>query len=171
MAIDFDIQPRQHGKGGFFWNMRKFMLNNLGIEDESPATLNSQPAQILFATNSSTREPRASFPLDKLMSNLQSTFDTTLVNMTSIIFHQYPIEEQVKVISRSKAVFMAVGGSTFPCIFLPRDSHLVLFYDTELLDWDYWNNISHLRVHWIPYQHMDDPNFLSLFEALMQEML
>jgi hypothetical protein len=166
-----DIVPYHHGDGGFFWRMRQFMMKNVGIADEDPAILASQPAQIIFAIKSSTREPRASMPLDQLMAQLQPKYDSTQVNMTTQVMHSYTIEEQVQMISTAKAIFMPVGGATFPSIFLPRGSHLVLFYVESLLDWDYWTNIPQIHVHWIPYQHLNDTSYLPSFEMLMSEIL
>ncbi|KAL3906099.1 MAG: hypothetical protein SGILL_009411 [Bacillariaceae sp.] len=125
---DEDIVPYHHGDGGLFRRMRDFMLNNLGVEDEDPAVLESGPAQVLFATNSSTREPRASLRLDLLMNELETKFDKSEVQMVSTIMHKMPIEEQARMLSRTKVLFTAVGGGTFPAMFLPPGSHLVLFY-------------------------------------------
>ena len=68
---------------------------------------------------------------------------------------KYSIEDQVRMLTTTKVVMSPVGGGTFPCIFLPPGSHLILFYDARrvkggLFDWDYWNNMPHVKTHWIP---------------------
>jgi hypothetical protein len=173
MYLEFDIVPYHHGNAGFFRRMRDWMLRNLGVEDQSPQQTKARPSRLLFAMNSSTKEPRASLRLDRLMAEMQPRFNDTgnVVVMDSHVLHDYSIEEQARMISRSKILFIAVGGATFPAIFLPPGSHLVLFYDHELLDWDYWNNIAHIRVHWIPYQHVSDPRYLRLFENFIREIV
>jgi hypothetical protein len=171
VELDDEIEPLKHGYSAFFRRFREFMMKQLGVLDVARDVLDSQPAKLLFAMNVSTREPRASFPLDQLMHGMESRLDANRVRMEALVMHQYSIEQQVEMISQTKIFFTAVGGGTFPCIFLPEGAHLVLFYVDGYLDWDYWNNMAHLNVHWVPFDHATDPQYYPLFQDFIEEIL
>jgi hypothetical protein len=171
MGDDQDIVPHHHGGGGFFRRFRRFMLDNLGINDEDPEILASEPAQVLFAMNSSTGIPRGGIPLDILMEHLRPSFNESEVHMKATIMHKHSIEEQARILTRTKVLFMAAGGGTFPSIFLPEGAHLVIFYFKGFLDWDYWQNMGHISVHWIPCKDVFNPQYYPAFQHLLEGML
>ena len=56
-----------------------------------------------------------------------------------------------------------VGGATVTAMFLPRGAAALLFYPrAQYLDYDFWNNVSHLRVMWVPLETMDRGSNVSI---------
>lgn len=71
--------------------------------------------------------------------------------------------------------------------FLPKGATLILYYDEKggydfankfnmtgdpaFLDWDLMNNLSYLRVHWLPIGTMNTPASLETLARLIQHDL
>jgi len=78
-------------------------------------------------------------------------------------FSDYTLEEQVTMAANAAVYVTSAGGGAITASFLPRGASLHILYNerggvennrnTRLparLDWDFFNNQSYLRVHWIP---------------------
>jgi hypothetical protein len=154
---DENILPVHHGAGGKFKRWRSWMMKNIGVEDVDPEVLESKPSEILLFFNTSKHKGRNNVrkALRSLSNSIEQSFSANDVRVEKHDMADYTIEEQVRMLSRTKVVMSVVGGGTFPCIFLPPGSHLILFFDNRfhkggLYDWDYWNNMPHIKTHWIP---------------------
>lgn len=164
-----ELVPANNGRGGFFRRMRQFMMRKVGIEG---GKLNSKPRlTMLFSQHSSTRGNRANNTFQTQIDYLQSVFAQAQVQIEGVTLSKMTIEEQIQKLSSTDVFVSAVGGGTASAFFLPRGSHLILFYESGLLDWDYWNNIPDIHVHWIPIQHLDDPAHLPNLKLLVEECL
>ena len=92
--------------------------------------------------------------------------------------------EQISIV-RESAVFISVmGGSASTAMFLERDTSLILYYNDiddfaqgaskdggkipNRMDWDFWNNASFLRVHWLPISTMDEEKDLNTLTRLVK---
>jgi hypothetical protein len=107
------------------------------------------------------------------MEYLKQAFSspTKVAKIKNATFSKLSIEDQIRLVSRSKVLLSATGGGTATAIFLPPGGHLVLFYSHTFLDWDYWNNIPDIHVHWIPIEHLQDPSYLPNLRFLIEECL
>ena len=185
------IVPQNHGSrgGGFFRRFRSFMMKNVGVQDTGVQS----HKRILFSLNSSTKSVRGSLTFISQIRYIQSklnvrnyvspqnhssTSSTAIlwepasndqVQIKGVTLHELSIEKQVQLISTTKILLTAVGGGSATSIFLPQGAHLILFYQNNFLDWDYWNNMSHIHVHWIPIDHAHNPKYLEpLFQLILE---
>ena len=73
------------------------------------------------------------------------------------------LKDQVSIASNSAMYITAAGGGAVTGMFLPKGASLIVFYAVDggrlrnkptglpaLLDSDILNNLSYIRVHWIP---------------------
>ncbi|KAL7573358.1 hypothetical protein ACA910_011719 [Epithemia clementina (nom. ined.)] len=134
-----------------------------------------KPWQILVSQNSSTKQHR-SVKLEGLMEYLRrelpslsssssksdhdddgdggdtTTFQTTRrsVELQGVVLANHTVQEQVRWLVQTNVLITAAGGGAALSIFLPPGAHLILLYQPWMLDWDYWNNMAHIHVHWVP---------------------
>jgi hypothetical protein len=104
-------------------------------------------------------------------------------------YHMYELslDEQIDIAQQTNIYVTTCGGGSMTTTFLQRNSIVILFYDHHggytynsmnntiqsnnlptRLDWDLLNNISHLRIHWIPIQYMNTPIYIELFLRLIR---
>ena len=63
------------------------------------------------------------------------------------------------------------GGSSTAFFLAPKAS-LYLFYSGEkYLDWDVWNNVGDIRVHWLRAKDRDEPSSLETLTNLVSSEL
>lgn len=78
-------------------------------------------------------------------------------------FRRFGLKAQVDMVSRAAVYVTACGGGAVTASFLPRGASVLVYFSPvggvennrptdkpARLDWDYFNNASYLRVHWIP---------------------
>jgi hypothetical protein len=96
-----------------------------------------------------------------------------------------PLEEQIKIVKGSAIFINVIGGASSTAMFLERDACLILFFDDNsdfvkggddpdmpnMMDWDFWNNASYLRVLWLPIKSMDNDINLQILVQLIQNEL
>lgn len=163
-----------HGRGGQLYRFRNFMLRNIGIDDPTrpinPHT--GQPMIVYFSENSSAKAHRAyTFEIEQeaLKMALQERsveFGLPPVEIQSHSFKRFTVHEQALLVSQAAIYVSACGGGAVTATFLPRGSSLILAFSETggiennkysnkpaRLDWDYFNNLSYLRVHWLPQAH------------------
>ena len=189
-VIRHALIPKNHGKGGFFRRFRAFMMKNLGVgEDESHRKSNQRilfsqiPATKIGSKTNVTKEQSLLFGmqieyLESVLSNSTMMdsieYDLSLPATTQIegiALNKLSIEELIRAISTTKVLVTSTGGGSATSIFLPQGSHLILCYDKWFIDWDYWNNMPHITVHWIPIDHIEDPQYLETFYQLIVHCL
>eukprot|EP00977_Amphora_coffeiformis_P018468 scaffold6506_cov171-Amphora_coffeaeformis.AAC.16 len=178
-----DYQRVQNaGRGAHFYAFRNFMLRNLGI-DEGLFPKRDRHG-VLFSVNSSTSlSRRKSF--EKQIAAAHIGLDNKAV-VGGVEFARFPLHDQVQAILKASVLVSAAGGSTATAMFLPRHSSLILFFETDgatfvgrsrkkdfppMLDFDFWNNASYLRVHWLPTGSMDEPFHLEFLVDLIRSEL
>jgi hypothetical protein len=84
------------------------------------------------------------------------------VAVESYSFQDLSVREQVEIASRTSVFVTACGGAAVTASFLPAGGAVVLYYSETggyknnlntklpaLLDWDVFNAMSYLRVHWM----------------------
>jgi hypothetical protein len=158
-----------HGRGGQLWRFRNFMMRNIGIDRPDDDISPDEPLIVYFSQHSSDKIIR-SFDFKKEINALQNkllerseALELPKVIVEGHVFAKYKVKEQVEMASKAAVFITACGGGAITATFLPRGASLLLYYgethgvknnkmngDPARLDWDMFNNIGYLRVHWIP---------------------
>jgi hypothetical protein len=178
---DADYETTQnHGRGGMLYEFRNHMLKNIGIPIEFH---HKPPFRIVFSEQSSSIGHRnLDFSLHKKL--IQQSFDPSYVSVESYVFSRLSLYEQMNIASQTSIFVTMCGGGAVTAQFMPRGSSLLLFYleyggvvggrvngKPARLDWDLFNNMSHLKVHWLPKGDMHSENSLTAFLLLVQHEL
>jgi hypothetical protein len=171
---DYEI-TYNHGRGGQFYRFRNFMLRNIGVENPA-VPINphrtDQPMMVYFSESSSTKAHRSyTFEIEQAALNhvleIRSTeLGLPPVEIQSHSFKKFTVQEQALMVSQAAVYVTACGGGAVTATFLPRGASLIVAFPETggiennknsnkpaRLDWDYLNNLSYLRVHWLPQAH------------------
>jgi hypothetical protein len=165
------------GKGPQLYQFRNFMIRNMGLPVVPPSLVQQQQFHILLNAHSS-RDAERDFGLEEQHRVLTAAFPTTRVSVVKL--SDYTLQEQVELVSQRTNIFVSTcGGGSMTAFFLPRGASLILYYAEKsgfnfdkfaltggpaILDWDLFNNVGYLRVHWLPIGTMNTQEGL---EALM----
>jgi hypothetical protein len=150
-----------HGRAGLFWDFRLFLMDNLGIVQKP---LNDKPFKIIFSAQSSSQASR-SIRFEPELQYLRDRLDPNLAVVEEHIMSKYSLKEQAEMVSQAAIYVTGSGGGAVSATFLPRGASLLVYYhsaggfvnnksngDPARLDWDMFNNMGYLRVHWIPME-------------------
>lgn len=141
------VLPHNIGRGGLFRRFRRFLMNNIGVSPDNK--MERSPYKIIVAQSSSTKWDRANFTFAGEMQALSVLGDR--VNVQAVNMTDMSLYEQIEMTSKAAVYVSVVGGGSSTAMFLPKGAHLIMFYrPTKYLDWDFWNNFPHIKVHWIP---------------------
>ena len=177
-----DYQRVQNpGRGAHFYAFRNFMLRNIGIDD---STLSKRSRHgVLFSVNSSTSLPRRKTFAKQITAAQNSLADISFVS--GVEFARFPLRDQLLAITQASVLVSTTGGSTASAMFLPRHASLILYFSSDesfvrrsrkedfptMMDFDFWNNASYLRVHWLPTGSMDEDFHLKFLVDLIRSEL
>mmetsp|Transcript_14027 Transcript_14027/g.35293 ORF Transcript_14027/g.35293 Transcript_14027/m.35293 type:complete len:547 (+) Transcript_14027:158-1798(+) len=176
-----DYQTTQnHGRGGLLYEFRNFMLTNLGI----PVELNHKPPfRIVFSEKSSSIGQR-NFDFSGHKALLQKSFHPSYVSVESYVFSEMSIREQLEVASQASIFITSCGGGAVTSMFMPRGSSVIMYYLEDggaignkltgkpaRLDWDLFNNMAYLKVHWLPAGTMSKEYDVKALLLLIQHEL
>jgi hypothetical protein len=168
------------GKSDLVYNFRNMVLRNMGITDDKETILLSLPYRITMAVNSTNNKDRVlSFDLQyqAMAASFQNNHHNhpNLVTMERYVMQDLSLEEQLQLATQSFFYLSACGGSVVMATFLPRGASLILYFSSHrkgkrhsLLDYDFWNNVAYIRVHWLPIKYMNEPDQLELLILLIQ---
>lgn len=119
-----------------------------------------KPYKITFSINSSRSR---SINFDSHMKALSEYFSSEDVEVRSYKMSGIPLKEQVQIAAESAIYITVNGGGAVTGMFLPKGSCMLVYYQEDgglqgnrkthkpaMLDWDLLNNLSYLRMHWIP---------------------
>jgi hypothetical protein len=177
--IDYET-THNHGRGGMIYEFRNFMLRNLGLPIELE---HKPPFRVLFSENSSNADYR-NFDFSKQKKLLQESFHPSYVSIDSIVFSEVSLEEQLQIASQTSILISACGGGAVTSMFLPKGSSVILYYAEDggvtnnkrtwlpaRLDWDLFNNLAYLKVHWLPSGTMElDADMRALLLLIQHEL-
>jgi hypothetical protein len=177
--------PYNNGRGVTFWRFRNYMLSQMGLLMRAPAR--TSPYRVTFSINSSTNPSRRrdfGQQVEMFQKQLQSFPN---VQVQTVVLSELSLAQQITVVQESSVFISVIGGAASTAMFLQRNSCLILYYNDmddfvrgsqgdkatmpSMLDWDFWNNASYLRVHWLPMKSMDSNEDLGLFWKLIQSEL
>jgi hypothetical protein len=176
---DYEI-THNSGQGLLFFNFRNFMLRNLGLPLNS---ISGPPYKIILSRFSSSTKGRVK-SFAKQQNRLKQVFDKNYVQVENIYMSQRSIREQAEVTSDAAIFVTTVGGGAMTATFLPQGATLIAYYEATggrkrnqdtgrpaRLDWDMLNHASHIKVHWLPVEHLDDEDELNFFIELVRHDL
>jgi hypothetical protein len=168
------------GRGPVLYAFRNFMLKNLGIPTRTSLEV---PYNVIFSKFSS-RSGKRSTGFEPQLQVVQEEFDSSIINARGLVMQRLSLHEQAKLASEASVWITSCGGGAVTATFLPRGSSLILYYDPKgslvrnkpkytpaRLDWDLFNHLSHVRVHWFPTTDMNSPASLKLLVELIKSEL
>jgi hypothetical protein len=169
-----------HGRGGMLYDFRNYMMSNLGLPvefDQKP------PFRIVFSEKSSDI-PSRYIDFSTQMDVLRRTFNPKYVSVESYVLKDLSLVEQVEIASRASIFITGCGGGAVTATFLPKGSSVLLYYVEDgglkngretgkpaRLDWDLFNNLGYLKVHWLPKTTMRSEVDLRSLVLLVQHEL
>jgi hypothetical protein len=175
------VTTHNHGRGPLLYAFRNFMLQNLNISTKQLSF--ELPFKVIFSQLSSeSYKRRTNFTIQ--LEALEKAFSPNELEAAGHVMKKLSIQEQVQIASESAIFVTSCGGGAVTATFLPRGATLIVYYDgsgsvvknqktfkPSRLDWDLFNHMSYLRVHWLPTQDMDKPDGLKLFSELIRNEL
>jgi hypothetical protein len=156
-------------------------MQNLGITSEP---LRPQaPFDITFSMSSSESYLRSQDYITQ-MKAVNSTFSSDEVRVHGHVMKELSVEEQIMLASKSAIFVTSSGGGAVTATFLPRGATLIIYYigngsieknkktfKPARLDWDLFNHMSYIRVHWLPVKDMNSPKGVATFLQLIRNEL
>jgi hypothetical protein len=174
--------PHNHGRGPLLAQFRSYLVHNLGFSRYDNRLLRP-PHQIVFSTNSSRNEARQLL-FQKQIVAVKNKFSLEhVVMIKNVTMSQLSLKEQVQMALQTTVFITACGGGAVTAMFLPKGATLIVYYPESggfhfptsnytktpaLLDWDLFNNLAHLHVHWFPIGTMDSMESIETLIHLLQ---
>lgn len=170
------------GRGASLYKFRNFMLRNLGI-DTSPLSSKARPFHIVFSVSSSESGAR-NLSFQRQIQAVENGFSRNETHVHAHVLKTLSLEDQVSLASKAAIYVTSAGGGAVTATFLPRGATLIIYYQGDgsrvknirtyqpaRLDWDLFNHLSYIRVHWLPAKKMDSPDSLEIFTQLIRNEL
>ena len=184
-------------KGRLMYEFRNFILTNLDIptrpkrHDDATGRTSPHTIRIVLSAHSSSlyKQRDVSFEQQKqyILSrqDVISSSDTNLnvkLDIQIVELAKMGVKEQLELASTTNIFITVCGGGAMTATFLPKGATLILYYDENggydfsknldtggpaFLDWDLFNNMSYLRVHWLPLGTMNTPEGLQVLSSLI----
>ncbi len=144
------------GRGGMLYEFRNWMISNIDIEPFKP--ISNGPYTIVFNVHSSTtptRNVHFNDHMKKLKERLGKKYE---LDIRAETMSKMSLNDQIELVSGAAIMVTMCGGGAVTGMFLPKGASLLTFFNekerggdtTPRLDWDLLNNLSYLRVHWLP---------------------
>ena len=171
---------QNHGRGGLIYGFRNFMLTNMGI----PTELNHEPPfRVIFSEKSSSILSR-NLDFSRQKELLEQNFHPSYVSVESYVFSEMPLKEQLEISSQASIFITTCGGGAVTSMFMPMGSSVIMYYleggstvgnkqtgKPARLDWDLFNNLAYLKVHWLPVGTMQtEYDTKTLFLLIQHEL-
>ncbi len=177
-SVDYEYVVNA-GRGPSFYNFRNYLLRNIQITDYDPHLWSQFPLHVTVSVNSS-QTPSRNRDFHRQIDRLRQELPTSEALVQSFVMSELPLNEQIRIATTSVVYMSAIGGATVTATFLPKGASLVLFLNDVdqfvdddpakgpvYMDWDFWNNASYLRVHWLPISTMDESADLEVLVKLV----
>lgn len=170
------------GRGPVLYAFRNFMLQNLQIPTQ-PLRSQLAPHNIVFSKFSSQSGKRRT-GFNKQLEAVQNEFSLDQVNATGQVMQTLSLKDQAKLASEAAVWVTSCGGGAVTATFLPRGATVIIYYDATgavvrnrhvntpaRLDWDLFNHMSYLRVHWLPTEDMNSPESIKVLTEMIRSEL
>lgn len=171
---------QNHGRGGTLYDFRNFMMSNIGIPQSFS---HLPPFRIVFSEKSSENLSR-NLDFGRQKELLSQSFNPQFISVEGYVFKDVPLVDQVDIVSQTTIYISGVGGGAVTATFLPRGASVFLYFmatggaeggrasgKPARLDWDLFNNLGYLKVHWLPTETMHVKEDLRSFLLLVQHEL
>jgi hypothetical protein len=178
---DYKI-THNHGRGGLFWKFRIFCLENMGVSTHSNA-LRQAPFRVVISVQSSSNKAR-NLDFTEQHKYLTQTLSGEGVDVSKVVLKDLSLKEQVQLASETSIFITGCGGGAVTATFLPRGAAAIIYYSEEggqkqnvatglpaRLDWDLFNHLSYLHVHWFPRLTMNTQDDLDTLLQLVRDTL
>eukprot|EP00523_Entomoneis_sp_CCMP467_P004885 CAMPEP_0168757340 /NCGR_PEP_ID=MMETSP0724-20121128/21118_1 /TAXON_ID=265536 /ORGANISM="Amphiprora sp., Strain CCMP467" /LENGTH=382 /DNA_ID=CAMNT_0008806151 /DNA_START=524 /DNA_END=1669 /DNA_ORIENTATION=- len=170
-----------YGRGGLFRDFRNFVVHNLELPLNPVPKIG--PHRIVFSVNSSDIPSRVE-DFQAQMELVQQHVPSAKVE--SYEFKHLSLKDQVAIASEAAIFITVCGGGAVTGMFLPAGASVILFYQERggvrggrhgrneptntpaMLDWDLFNSITHLSVHWLPKTKMNEIEEQMAFISLIR---
>ena len=166
-------KPHNVGRGASFRRFRSWMLANMGLKPEDTNKLPSRdPYLILVSVNSSERR---GVDFAAQIAALKKALGSR-ANVQAVTFSSMTLSEQISLATKAAAIVSVTGGGSSTAFFLPPGASLYLFHNggkdgPKYLDWDVYNNVPDIRVHWLGRKDRDEPSSLKALTSLVSSEL
>lgn len=145
------------GRGGTIYAFRNWMMEHIGIQPEEHKIHNA-PYRIIFSMSSSnTSSRRESFQRHEkhLKEYIAPKYN---VDIQMVTLSKMTLSEQIELMAGTSILITVCGGGAVTATFLPKGSSLFVYFNEDdghfrtpaRLDWDFLNNMGHVRTHWLP---------------------
>ena len=155
MKKDYEYS-HNFGRGALLYNFRNWMLNNINVD---PYKAISKPTyKIVFNVHSSTTASRNIHFREHMKRLKEQLGEKYPMEILPVQMSSMSLEEQTDLVAGASIMVTMCGGGAVTAMFLPKGASLFAFFNEEekggdtkaRLDWDLVNNLSYLRVHWLP---------------------
>jgi len=179
-----------HGRGGQLYAFRNFMLQNMGYQSSDllwhkhVTPKDQRPRHRIVISQKSSEIFVRSLDFKRQIEVLNDNLPQDEVSIEAYIFREHTLKEQLDYVLDASIFVSLCGGGAVSAMFLPAGSTVFMFYSEKggaknnhmtskpaWLDWDLFNAMSHLRVHWLPRHSMDsDIDLAFLVDLAKQEL-
>jgi hypothetical protein len=169
------------GRGTALYAFRNFLMQNLKLPDQP---LQKQAPHVITFSVLSSHSFTRSQNYNTQMNAVKSTFSTDELVVHGHVMEKMSVQEQVTLAGKSAIFVTSSGGGAVTATFLPRGASLIIYYVGDgsrennkvtgkpaRLDWDLFNHMSYIRVHWLPVKNMNTPQGLETFLQLIRNEL
>lgn len=173
------LTTHNHGRGGLLYEFRNHVMSKMGL---SVAPLPAGgPHRIVFSTESSDVYTRSlTFDIEQKVA--REAAPNALIEAYQ--FKTLSAKEQLEKVHDAALFVSTCGGGSVTGHFLPAGASVILYYREEggmqnnhltgkpaRLDWDLYNALSHLRVHWFPMKTRQSSEDQQALKLLIQHEL
>ena len=173
---------RNTGRGPLLWDFTRLILKNQfhTIRHRTAASTATMMTVVQVAVEQQSNDMlHSTTNISFLCESLKQSLDlaTTSIHDVLIADDDTTDNDTILSIAANSNIWIATAKdeyNTWPAMFLPRDSTLILLYDETqqvtvgkqrqqkrppvMQDFDVWNHMSHLKVHWLSLQNNNHDN-------------
>ena len=162
-------KPHNVGRGCSFRRFRSWMLSNMGLRPENTDKLPSRDPYLILVSVDSSERRGVDFAAQ--IEALKKTLGSR-AKIQAVKFPTMSISEQISLATKAAAIVSVTGGGSSTGYFLPPGASLYLFHNGDkYLDWDVYNNVPDIRVHWLRRENRDEPSSLTTLTSLVASEL
>lgn len=176
-----------HGRGGQLYAFRNYMMHNMGFMGKELLLHQRVDAdgyarhRIVFSQKSSEIFNR-NLDFERQIQIARESLPAAHVE--GYVFRNHSLQEQLTIAHDASIFVTFCGGGAVTAMFLPAGTSVFIYYSEKggaknnrmthkpaMLDWDLFNSMSHLRVHWLPRDTITDEYDERLLVDLMRHEL
>jgi hypothetical protein len=155
MKVDY-LFSHNVGRGGTLFEFRDWMMKNINVNPDK--SISKAPFRIVFSINSSSTYTRNINFINHIKLVKEKLGDKYELEVHAIQLSKLSLLEQIELVSGASIMITMCGGGAVTGMFLPKGASLLAYFNeiepggdtSPRLDWDLLNNLSYIRVHWLP---------------------